>query len=186
MTDLTVSIPLHFCKGESVLRFNKVKLLSLILFGLLISDDVGAKSIVSARVTSVFDGNTIEVVTSDKRNLKVLLYGIDSPELGQRFGNEARKYLEDKLLNRDVSMEIRGKDSFGNYLAIVTLDNRVDIRVDLLKEGLAWTAEKDGVSDLEPYRTWAQRKGRGLWREQNPVPPWTYRRQQAMQKPKIR
>ena len=152
----------------------------------MISDDVGAKSIVSARVTSVFDGNTIEVITSDKRNLKVLLYGIDSPELGQRFGNEARKYLEDKLLNRDVSMEIRGKDSFGNYLAIVTLDNRVDIRVDLLKEGLAWTAEKDGVSDLEPYRTWAQRKGRGLWREQNPVPPWTYRRQQAMQKPKIR
>lgn len=186
MSDLTIGVPLHFGHGKNDLGFNKLRLLSLILFGLLISSEGGASTIVSARVTSVVDGNTIKVLTSDKRKVKVLLYGIDSPELGQRFGNEARKYLEDKLLNRDVSMEIRGRDSFGNYLAIVTLDNRVDIRVELLKEGLAWTAEKDGAMDLEPYRTWAQRKGRGLWQEQNPVPPWTYRRQQAMQQPKIR
>ena len=141
---------------------------------------------IKATVRSVVDGNTIEVLTSDKRNFRVLLYGIDSPELGQRFGIDAKKYVEAKVLNKQVSIDIKGKDSFGNFLGVVTVENGVDIGVELLKEGLAWTAEKDAIIDLEPYRTWAQRKGRGLWQEENPVPPWTYRRQEAMQKPKIR
>ena len=186
MNDLTMGIPLHFCDRKIAVRVNNLKLLSLILFGLLVALNVDANGILKVKVVSVVDGNTIQVLTSDKRNLKVLLFGIDSPELGQQYGTEAKKYLEGKVLNKDVSMELKGKDSFGNYLAIVTVDERVDVRIELLKEGLAWTAEKDAVMDLEPYRTWAQRKGRGLWQEKNPTPPWTYRRQQAMQKPKIR
>lgn len=186
MDNLAKAIPLHFYNEEFEGIFNKMKLLSLVVFGLLILRDVDANNIINAKVTKVLDGNTIEVVTSDKRNLKILLYGIDSPELGQSFGLEARKYLEEMVLSRQVSLEIKGKDSFGNVLAIVAIEDRTDVRIELLKEGLAWTAEKDPMADLEPYRTWAQRKGRGLWQEQNPVPPWMYRRQQAMQKPKIR
>lgn len=186
MTNLGAAIPLHFCNGKADRGFNKMRLLALVLFGLLFSRDVGAIDIISAKVTEVEDGNTIQVFTSDKRNLRVVLYGIDSPELGQRFGPEAKKYLEEMVLNRQVSLDIQGKDSFGNLLAIVATADRNDIRVEMLKQGLAWTAEKDAIMDLEPYRTWAQRKGRGLWQENNPVPPWTYRRQQAMQKPKIR
>lgn len=186
MNDLHIGIPSHFCSRKINVKFNNFKVWTLVVLGLLIYCDVEANSSVKAKVVSVVDGNTIHVLTSDKRNLKVLLYGVDSPELGQRFGSEAKKYLEDNILNREVLVDIQGKDASGNYLAIVTLDNRIDIRVELLKEGLAWTAEMNAIMDLEPYRTWAQRKGRGLWQEENPVPPWKYRRQQAMQKPKIR
>lgn len=186
MNSLGIAVPLHFCNEEADWGFNKMRLLSLVLFGLFILHDVDATNIVEAKVTKVVDGNTIQVLTSDKRNLKVLLYGIDSPELGQRFGTEAKKYLEELVLNRQVSLDVKGKDSFGNVLAIVTTEDRTDIRIEMLKEGFAWTAEQDAIMDLEPYRTWAQRKGRGLWQENNPVPPWTYRRQQAMLKPKIR
>ncbi len=185
MNEVAAVIPLHFCGEEGDWRFNKMRLLSLVLFGLLIVSDVIATTI-KATVRSVVDGNTLDVLASDKRNLRVLLYGIDSPELGQKFGIEAKKYLEEKVLNKHVSIEIKGKDAFGNLLGVVTTESGIDIRVELLKEGLAWTAEKDAIMDLEPYRTWAQRKGRGLWQEENPMPPWTYRRQQAMQKPKIR
>ena len=76
-----------------------MRLLSLVLFGLLIMPDLVAATI-KATVRSVVDGNTIEVLTSDKRNFRVLLYGIDSPELGQKFGIEAKKYLEEKVLNK--------------------------------------------------------------------------------------
>lgn len=186
MNDLRIGIPSHFCNRKIDFKFNNFKVLTWVVLGLLIYGNVEANSAVKGKVISVVDGNTIHVLTSDKRKLKVLLYGVDSPELGQRFGSEAKRYLEDNILNREVLIDIQGKDAFGNYLAIVTLDNRIDIRVELLKEGLAWTAEKNAIMDLEPYRTWAQRKGRGLWQEENPVPPWKYRRQQAMQKPKIR
>ena len=178
-------IPLHFCNRGRRWEVDKMKQLLLVLFSLFSSSNLFAAN-VKATVTFIVDGNTIELLTSDKRKLKVLLYGIDSPELGQKFGIEAKKYLQDKLLNKQVSVDFKGKDSNGHLLAVVTIESGIDIRVELLKEGLAWTAEKDAIMDLEPYRIWAQRKGRGLWQEQNPLPPWTYRRQQAMQKPKIR
>ena len=71
----------------------------------------------------------------------------------------------------------------GATLGVVLADDD-DPRVKLLKEGLAWTAEKNPSEDLEPLRQWAEQKGKGLWKEENPTPPWTYRRQQSMMKPK--
>jgi micrococcal nuclease len=53
-----------------------------------------------------------------------------------------------------------------------------------LKEGFAWTSEKDPTPELEIHRTEAQQKSKGLWKESNPTPPWTYRRQQTMLAPK--
>jgi endonuclease YncB( thermonuclease family) len=175
----------QFCHPEFDFPFNKIPTLAFII-GLLISGGARANTVMHAKVISVFDGNTIEVLTKENQKLKVLLYGIDSPELGQKFGSEAKKYLERIVLNKQVEIELIHKDSFGNHVGIVIFDDRVDLRIELLKEGLAWTAEKNFPMELEPYRTWAQRKGRGLWQEENPVPPWIYRRQQAMEKPKIR
>ncbi len=165
---------------------NKTASLAFIFFALLISVSASGDNAINAKVISVIDGNTLEVFTPEKQKLKVVLYGIDSPELGQKFGNEAKKFLEGIVLNKEVVLDVKGKDSFGNHVAIVMLDNRLDLRVELLKEGLAWTAEKNSPKDLEPYKTWAQRKARGLWQQENPVPPWTYRRQEAMATPKIR
>jgi micrococcal nuclease len=186
MNYLNAAVRSRYGRCAADLYFNKIALLPFILIGLLISHDIHADAIINAKVISVLDGNTLEVLTQDERKLKVLLYGIDSPELGQNFGKEAKIYLEGLVLNKEVAMETQGKDSFGNHVVIIIVENRVDLSVELLKQGLAWTSEKDVPKDLEPYRTWAQRKGRGLWQEQNPIAPWMYRRQQAMQKPKIR
>ena len=140
---------------------------------------------VDAKVTAVLDGNTIQIScvceTSDVR--KVSLVGIDGPELGQEFGEEARKFLEKMILHKDVKVQFQGKDRFGNYLAVVKIHGK-DPRIELLKNGFAWTSEKNPSEVLEEYRLEAQRKKRGLWKQENPVPPWTYRRQQSMSKPK--
>jgi endonuclease YncB( thermonuclease family) len=142
-----------------------------------------AQNEIKGKVIAVIDGNTAEVEDEQKQKVKIVLAGIDCPELGQEFGDKAKHYLEKKALNRDVVIKFQGKDRFGNYL-VVMLVNDDDIRVDLLKEGLAWTAEKNPSPDLEPYRTWASQKGKGLWKQENPTPPWTYRRQQTMLQPK--
>jgi micrococcal nuclease len=54
----------------------------------------------------------------------------------------------------------------------------------LLKEGLAWTAEKNPIPELEEYRIKAKEKERGIWKQENPTPPWIYRRQQSMMQAK--
>ena len=174
------------CHGNFDFFFNKIPMITFIIIGLSVSDGARAKAIVYAKVTSVVDGNTIEVLTKENQKFKVLLYGIDSPELGQKFGTEAKKFIEGIVLNKQVEIEFKQKDSHGNHIGIVIFEDRVDLRIELLKEGLAWTAEKNFPKELEPYRTWAQRKGRGLWQQENPVPPWIYRRQKAMEEPKIR
>lgn len=142
-----------------------------------LADDIAAK------VTAVIDGNTVEVVNAANEKMKVLLAGIDCPELGQDYGDKAKQYLEKILLRKQVTVTLQGKDRHGNNLGVVMVGDD-DPRIKLLKEGLAWTAEKNPNPDLEPYRTWAQQKGKGLWKMDNPTPPWTYRRQQTMTAPK--
>jgi micrococcal nuclease len=142
-----------------------------------------AVAIITGKVVSVIDGNTIEVLGSDNETRKILLAGIDSPELTQEFGEKAKRYLEKMVYLKEVHITLQGKDRKGNYLAIVIVKG-IDPRVELLKEGLAWTSEIDPLPELEVHRLTAAEKGKGLWREENPTPPWTYRRQQSMMQPK--
>jgi endonuclease YncB( thermonuclease family) len=135
---------------------------------------------IGGRVVTVVDGNTIQVASLDGDSYKILLYGIDCPELDQEFGEKAKKALEKLLLNRDVTIEIQGKDRWGNRLGIVSFPGEEDPRKELLKQGLAWTAERNPLPELEVIRAEAQESGKGLWREENPTPPWIFRRQQTL------
>lgn len=143
----------------------------------------GAANSMVAKVVAVIDGNTIEVVNASNEKFKVMLAGIDCPELGQDFGDKAKACLEKLLLRKEVTITLQGKDRTGNHLGVIMLGDD-DPRIKLLKEGLAWTSEKNPSPELEPYRTWAEQKGRGLWKLDNPTPPWTFRRQQSMAGPK--
>ncbi|HEU5292411.1 MAG TPA: thermonuclease family protein, partial [Cyclobacteriaceae bacterium] len=106
--------------------------------------------------------------------------GIDSPELGQAYGDHAKDHLEKLTLQKKVTVTFTGKDRKGNQLATVMLRGGVDVRLELLKEGLAWTTEKNPLPDLESIKEEARQNTKGLWSQENPTPPWTYRRQQTM------
>jgi len=141
---------------------------------------VFSENILSGKVITVIDGNTIELMTSENESYKIMLFGIDSPELGQEFGEKAKKFLEKMVLDKSVKVTIQGKDRWGNRLGIILIEGKVDPRFELLEAGLAWTAERDPIQELETIREKARDKGKGLWKEQDPTPPWTYRRQQTM------
>lgn len=138
------------------------------------------------KVVTILDGNTIEILTEENETHKIVLAGIDCPELKQDFGERARLYLHRLICKKEVDVTFQGKDKKGNYLAIVLLKDGTDPRIELLKEGLAWTSEKDSLPALEIHRAMAQQNGKGLWIESNPIPPWIYRRQQSMLQPKSR
>jgi endonuclease YncB( thermonuclease family) len=139
-----------------------------------------AGNILNGKVTSVIDGNTFEMIAEDNDTYKIMLYGIDSPELGQEFGEKAKKFLEKMILDKTVNVTIQGKDRWGNRQAVVLIGGTTDPRYDLLEAGLAWTAERDPIQELESVKEKAKIKGKGLWKEQDPTPPWVFRRQQTL------
>src|SRR6185369_1458606 len=154
---------------------------NLLLFALLALSSKGfSGNILNGKVTSVIDGNTFEMLAEDNESYKIMLFGIDCPELGQEFFDKAKKSLEKMILNKKVNVTFQGKDRWGNRLGIVLIDGTIDPRYDLLEAGLAWTSERDPIQELETIKQKAQGKGKGLWKEQDPTPPWIYRRQQTL------
>lgn len=139
---------------------------------------------IDARVIAVLDGNTLTVEAADGETHKILLFGIDCPELGQAYGQRAKSFLEEMVLKKNVTVEFHGKDRTGTRIAVILLKNEDDPRIELLKEGLAWMIEKNAPSELEPYIRWARAKKKGLWEAASPTPPWQYRREQSMATPK--
>lgn len=154
------------------------------LIALLLMGSVWAHDGISGKVVTVIDGNTLEVTGDDNETIKVSLIGIDCPELGQEYGDKAKKFLERMILEKEVTVKLQGKDRWGNYLAVVMFKDDIDPRVELLKEGLAWTAEKNPLPEFEAYKEKAREKSKGLWKQENPTAPWIYRRQQTMLQPK--
>lgn len=160
-----------------------MKSIGFALLGLLLSSMMLRAEVIGGKVVTVIDGNTLEVFTPENETYKILLFGIDCPELGQEYGEKAKRYLEKMVLNKKVNVEIQGKDRWGNRLGIVLIEG-VDPREELLQEGLAWTAERNPIEPFEVMKEKSKEKGKGLWKEQNPTPPWIYRRQQTMMQPK--
>ena len=157
------------------------------IFFLILSQTlVQSEKTISGKVISVIDGNTIEISAEKNKNDRVVLLGIDCPEMTQAYGEEAKKHLEKWLLHREVVVHIHGKDRFKNYIGVVLLKGLRDVRFDLLEQGLAWSAEKNPLPELESVRLQAEKKKRGLWEQKTPTPPWVYRRQQSMLVPKSR
>jgi len=154
-----------------------MKNLLLVALAVMMSFDVATDNIITGKVVKVIDGNTFQVRGDDNQIHKILLVGIDSPELGQEFGREAKKFLEKLILGKKVTLHFMGSDRNGNPIMEVRINGVRDPRIELLKEGLAWTTESNAPADLEQYRTSAQLRNKGLWQQNNPVPPWIYRKE---------
>jgi endonuclease YncB( thermonuclease family) len=139
-----------------------------------------AQEVMHGKVRDVIDGNTLMIVTFENEEYKVLLHGIDSPDPGQEYAAQAKTLLEKLLLNKSVTITMKGKDRLGNRLGEIHVDGAVDARHELVKAGLAWTSEKSPNPELEQLKEEARRNNIGLWKDENPTPPWVYRRQQSM------
>lgn len=127
---------------------------------------------VTATITKITDGDTVQAVTPEGTKLKVRLYGIDAPETakgkipGEPFGNDARDYLASLVGQRSVRVEIRDIDRYRRMVAIIWLNER-NVNLEMVSAGMA---EAYGEYLKQPYRApflqaeleaKAQRKG--IW-----------------------
>ena len=95
-------------------------------------------SIFPARVISIADGDSITVLTSDNRQIRVRLYGIDCPERKQPYGTRARQATADAVFGKEVNIHPIDTDRHGRTVALVAAPGREMLNSWLVKEGLAW------------------------------------------------
>lgn len=126
-------------------------------------------------VIGVTDGDSIVVLTVSNKQIKVRLEGIDCPELGQDFGEEAKQVTVGLCFKMKVRIEETGKDRFGRTLAFVFV-NEVCLNKELLKEGMAWHYKKYNHNpDLASLEEEARSKKVGLWSQISAAPPCDFR-----------
>lgn len=157
-------------KGPRVATGLLKTLFTILLFLLFVSQTVyGA----GHEVTRVHDGDTIKV-KGDSGELTIRLVGIDAPEKskkkrgpGQRFSQEATKYLAGLVLNKPVAIREYGIDRYGRSLGVVVLQGR-DINLEMLKVGFAEVYRGKPVKGFDPApyaaaQKEAIEKKRGMW-----------------------
>lgn len=133
----------------------------------------------SARVVTVIDGDTI-VVLRDGHEVRVRLEGIDAPEAGQEFWEQAKAFMTDAVLGKTIVITGDEIDTSGRLIARVTVDGR-DVSLAAVEAGCAWQYIRHSKEPaLTAAETRAREDRRGLWAQSNPVPPWAYRAAQGI------
>ena len=160
------------------------RLITFFFFNLIISQSF-AQNQFSGKVVDVVDGNTLLVIDDYQDTISVILKSVDCPELNQEMGEAARTYTAKYSLGLTVGVELFGKDRFGNDIANITINN-TDLSKSLLKAGLAWYCHKNkGDVALQALEKSSRSKKIGIWKAENPIEPWIFRRQQSMLTPKL-
>ena len=128
------------------------------------------------KVVAVKDGDTIELLRNGQ-TIKVRLYGVDSPEKVQDYGQRARQFTSDLAFGKTVRLIAHNTDRYGRTVGTIILPDGRNLNEELVKNGYAWhykAYSKDkNLANLEAD---ARRYKRGLWAAPNPTPPWDFRR----------
>ena len=127
------------------------------------------------KIKRVVDGDTVHVF-SEGKVLKVRLVEIDTPEMDQPHGQEAKGYLEELLKEGYVDLDISGTDIYKRKLGRLYWKQQ-DINRLMVKSGHAWVYDQY-VTDNTFYedQNYAKNKKLGLWKSNDPIPPWQWRK----------
>ena len=109
---------------------------TLALFCLLTLSAFAADTTIVGNVVGVHDGDTLTLRTLNE-TLKVRLFGIDTPELGQPFGNNAKQALSQMVFGRSVTISSTGKDRYGRTLGTVFSQDKGNVNAELVRMGMA-------------------------------------------------
>lgn len=126
----------------------------------------------------VIDGDTVQIVSEDIEFQTIRLYGIDCPEKDQENGFWAKVFTAKVCLFRRVWINPVERDRYNRLVAKVNTSNQ-DVNRALVKHGYAWVydryCQEAYCHRLHEAEEMARLQGRGVWSQQDPVPPWEWR-----------
>lgn len=121
----------------------------------------------TAKVTRIIDGDTVVVFINGKQE-KVRLIGIDTPEHGRPYFEEARTKTKELVLGKTVKLEkdVSERDKYGRLLRYLYAGN-LFVNAELVKQGYAMVYTYPPDVKYADYFLKLQReareKGVGLW-----------------------
>lgn len=140
----------------------------------------------TAKVVGITDGDTIDVLLDDKTTQRLRLNGIDAPERGQPFGNNAKQFLSDRIGGQLIQITPLDTDRYGRTIAELN-HNHERITLALVRQGLAWHYVRySDDPDLDAAQREAQANARGLWSDPRHVPPWEWRKLSKEERDQLR
>jgi micrococcal nuclease len=153
-------------------------LISLVLSPVF-NDFVQAETI-TGKVVSVSDGDTITIAGTWKQ-VKIRLFGIDTPETSQSYGQAAKNFTSAMIAGREVRVEPITTDRYGRTVGMVFVDD-INLNEQIVAQGFGWMyrqyCKESYCYDWLKLEEAAKAARKGLWAEANPVPPWEYRQEQ--------
>lgn len=164
-----------------MLKLARLAACAALLGGLWAPFDAIAESY-TGRVVAIADGDTVTVLDATETQHKVRLAGIDAPEKRQPFGQVSRQYLAEAIFGRVVTVDWSKRDRYGREVGKILIEGR-DVNLGQIQAGLAWHYKQyereQSPRDRAVYAAAeeaARQAQRGLWREPDAIPPWTFRR----------
>lgn len=139
-------------------------------------------NVITGRVVSIADGDTLTLLDSARQQHKIRVSGIDAPEKVQAFGQRSKSNLAALAFDREASAECRKTDRYGRSICVVRVNGK-DVGLEQIRNGMAWwyrqyakdqTAQEREEYERAEFEAKAHRLG--LWADKNPIEPWNWRR----------
>jgi len=142
-------------------------------------------------VLRVVDGDTLLMQASDNLRQSVRIGWIDAPEAAQPYGRESRDTLARLVSGGTVRAECPKLDHRTSIVCKVwarptdcaSCERTIDVGLAQISGGMAWWhrryALEQSAEDRKRYEAEeqvARQNRRGLWADENPTPPWEWRR----------
>jgi len=144
-------------------------------------------------VIRVQDGDTVKmkldfgvhVIDEDGDGIiEIRFAGVDTPESewpgrwgAQPMSKEAKEFIVEMALDKPATARLKGDSTYGRFVGEIFVFGQ-SLNRELVKAGLAWWNKKyeEYDHDYKRLEESARAAEVGIWGEQDPVPPWTWRR----------
>lgn len=137
---------------------------------------------ITGRVVAIADGDTVTVLDIENVEHKIRLAGIDAPEKKQPFGNRSKESLSELAFSKSVTVETDKLDRYGREVGKILVGG-MDVNLEQIQRGMAWHYKayqrEQSSNDRKLYdsaESQARAAKRGLWRDDEPVAPWDFRK----------
>ncbi|MCC9135444.1 thermonuclease family protein [Pontibacter silvestris] len=128
------------------------------------------------KVVAIKDGDTIELLQNGQP-VTVRLYGVDTPEKNQDYGQRAKQFTSDLVFSKSVRLIAHNKDRYGRTVGTIILPDGRSLNEELVRNGYAWHYKAYSTDqNLANLEVDARRFKRGLWQDPNPTAPWDFRK----------
>ena len=159
----------------------------ILLFGIMLlaanQGDAVAKTAVKpiaqweAKVVGITDGDTLTVLTPNKEEVRIRLYGVDAPERKQAFGTKSKEFLASLVFGQTVIVLPVGRDLYGRTIAKLFYNGR-DVGLTCIEYGYCWWYKDYAKKEIlyKKAQDKACKQELGLWSENKPIEPWKFRK----------